>query len=110
MVFGVSVEELEEAALGFDSQNREYACVVRSIIAECKELDPWLPIDDFLSYAETQGYKGFCQLRKKDGEVIMGWFSSSYGMFYQCFPTGFEPLMQGTLIGAVLPLGKFGVR
>lgn len=43
---GISVEELEEAALGFDSQNREYACVVRSLIAECKELDPWLTVDE----------------------------------------------------------------
>jgi len=46
MTIGISKENLEEIARVFDRQNTEYACLVRSLIAECKELDRWILIDD----------------------------------------------------------------
>jgi len=43
---GISEEKLKEIRDGFMHQNREYSCLVSSIIAECKELNPWLPIGE----------------------------------------------------------------
>ena len=43
---GIEEERLIEIYNNFVRQNPEYACLVRSIIAECKELNPWLPIED----------------------------------------------------------------
>jgi hypothetical protein len=74
----------------------------RRIVLE--ELDPWMLVGDFLVYAEAQGYKDFCQLKLLDCAVVMGWYSASKGVFYQCFPPGFEILNHSLIVTHVLPI------
>jgi len=78
--------------------------LLNAILRQCKELNPWMLVGDFLVYAEAQGYKDFCQLKLLDCAVVMGWYSASKGVFYQCFPPGFEILNHSLIVTHVLPI------
>jgi len=70
-MLGISEEKLREIRDGFMPQNREYACLVSSIIAECKELNPWLTID------KHGGGGGLVNIGKHNG-VVFEWIQVAY--------------------------------
>lgn len=62
----ISEERLTKIAEGFARQNREYECVVRSIISECHELNPWMTLEEFLK----SGFEGLCWICTREKEII----------------------------------------
>lgn len=78
---GISKARLIEIYNNYGRQNKDYACVVNSIISECKELDPWLPIDE-----NTPKDRNILLL--VDNQCVQGYWS----VYHWCseFPSQFD--------------------
>lgn len=75
---GISKERLHEI---FENESALFS--VKDLIHECKELDPWLPIDE-----NTPKDKELAFITKEYGKVIGKWFSVNDGGWWvaACMP------------------------
>jgi len=51
-----------------------YSLILNHLISECKELSPWLAIDEF----KNSGFVGLCWILTKDGNVFAHNFDGEY--------------------------------